>query len=128
MSELIRVVGGVALRDQRVFLAKRKPGGPHGGLWEFPGGKVEPGESDAAALRRELAEELGAEVDVGALVAVGRDERVELWCYRVQLPEVFQPTEAQEHGWFTRAQIQALPTPPADRPAIEALTTLLNGL
>lgn len=128
MSGLIRVVGGVALRGQHVFLAKRKPGGPHGGLWEFPGGKVEPGESDAAALRRELAEELGAEVKVGSLVAVGRDERIELWCYRVELPELIRPTEAQEHGWFTRDELLALPTPPADRPAIEALTTSLNGL
>jgi 8-oxo-dGTP diphosphatase len=61
----MRVVAGI-LRDGagRVLLAKRPTGKPHEGLWEFPGGKVEPGESDHEALRRELSEELGITVEV----------------------------------------------------------------
>jgi A/G-specific adenine glycosylase len=55
---------GVLRRDGRVLIAKRPPNKLLGGLWEFPGGKAEPGESIDAALRRELREELGVEVEV----------------------------------------------------------------
>ncbi len=65
----IRVVAAVIRREGRVLVARRFPGGPRGGQWEFPGGKVEPGEPEPAALRREIAEELGCEAAVGALVA-----------------------------------------------------------
>jgi 8-oxo-dGTP diphosphatase len=60
----IEVVCAIIRRDDRVLLAKRPAGKRLGGLWEFPGGKVEPGEEPAAALRREIHEELGCEVRV----------------------------------------------------------------
>ena len=62
-------VVAVALTDRtgRVLVAQRPPGKEHAGLWEFPGGKVEPGESPEAALVRELREELGVTVDPSAL-------------------------------------------------------------
>lgn len=59
------VVGGVLRDGDRVLLAQRPPGGSFGGCWEFPGGKVEPGETDEVALARELHEELGVHVHVG---------------------------------------------------------------
>ncbi len=67
----VHVVAAV-IRDRvgRVLLARRPPGGPHGGLWEFPGGKVEPGETPEAALAREIREELGVGIAVGGRVAV----------------------------------------------------------
>jgi 8-oxo-dGTP diphosphatase len=65
----VEVVAALFVRQGRVFLARRAPGQRHAGKWEFPGGKIEVGESPAAALARELHEELGVEAEVGELVA-----------------------------------------------------------
>lgn len=64
-----RSVAGIALKEGRFFVARRLPGGPQGGKWEFPGGKVEAGESDAEALVREYREEFGVEARVGEKLA-----------------------------------------------------------
>jgi 8-oxo-dGTP diphosphatase len=61
-------VAGIAFREQKFFIARRLPGGALGERWEFPGGKVEDGESDEAALIREFNEELGVAVRVGRLL------------------------------------------------------------
>lgn len=61
----IPVVAGVLVRDGRIFIAKRNPGGSAGGKWEFPGGKVESDEEPRSALARELREELNLAVTVG---------------------------------------------------------------
>lgn len=63
------IVVAAICKNGRYLLGKRPPNGLLGGLWEFPGGKVEPGEDHEAALRREVREELGVEVEVGKLVA-----------------------------------------------------------
>jgi 8-oxo-dGTP diphosphatase len=72
----IEVVAGVLVRGGCVLACQRPPGGHHPGKWEFPGGKVEAGESLQQALRRELREELGVEATVGA----------ELWRAEHQYP------------------------------------------
>jgi len=64
----VRVVAAVIRRGGRILVTRRPAGGPLGGLWEFPGGKVEPGEEEAEALARELREELGCEARVGELL------------------------------------------------------------
>ena len=86
-GQAIPVTAALIVRDGRVLVARKPSGGPRAGLWEFPGGKVEPGEGDNEALRRELAEELGVEVSVGRLAESVRweyaDVAIELrayWC------------------------------------------------
>ena len=67
---MIIVVAGLLVECRRVLLTQRKTGSHLEGLWEFPGGKVEDGEDPRDALKRELREELGIEVDVGDIVDV----------------------------------------------------------
>jgi 8-oxo-dGTP diphosphatase len=70
MSDALRVVAAVLVdRQGRVLIAQRPPGKWQAGRWEFPGGKLEPGEGEAAAVRRELAEELGVRVDAAERLA-----------------------------------------------------------
>ena len=114
------VVAAVVQRDDGCFLvARRLPESHLGGLWEFPGGAVEDGESPPDALRRELLEELGVEVVVGAPVtfAFHRDEHrdVVLLFYEADIVSG-EPTarDGQEFGWFAAADLPLLPTPPAD--------------
>jgi 8-oxo-dGTP diphosphatase len=64
-----RSLAGIAVNDEgRLLIALRKPGGNVGGLWEFPGGKAEDGESDGDALEREYLEEFGVKIEVGQLL------------------------------------------------------------
>lgn len=118
---LLRVVGAVVQRGEQVLLAQRAPGGAHGGLWEFPGGKVEVGESDRSALARELREELGVDAAVGELVGVGEDNTVALWCYRCTLLGTPQALEHNALQWFPIAEVDLESMPPADHPALRAL-------
>ena len=81
---MIDVVCGIVVVDGRVLLVQRPPEGRHGGLWEFPGGKVEAGETHAQALARELEEELGIVAEIGASVAQSADDRIRLFAYRIE--------------------------------------------
>lgn len=120
----IHVVGAVIVRDGLVFAARRSPERSAGGLWEFPGGKVEPGEQPTGALHRELAEELGVEVRVGDLTSrhttpVG-SALIDLACYWAELL-TDAPTASTDHdqmGWFTPEKLSELDLSPADVPII----------
>ena len=61
---MIKVVCGIIYKDRKIFIARRKPHKSMGGLWEFPGGKIEEGEEYADSLKRELQEELEMQVEV----------------------------------------------------------------
>jgi len=118
--------------DGRFLLARRLPGAHLGGLWEFPGGAVEPGETPEEALRRELAEELGVEVVVEEPLtfAFHRDgERdVLLLFYRARIAGgAPHGREGQEIGWFSPAQLARLATPPADAKLIADLAGEQGG-
>jgi 8-oxo-dGTP diphosphatase len=91
----LRVVAAVVRRGDAILVTRRpdRPGRP--GQWEFPGGKVEPGETDAAALARELREELGCDAEVGPLLLrhVHRypEREVDLAFYRCSLAQPCEP-------------------------------------
>jgi mutator protein MutT len=120
-GDRVRVVGAVILRQGRVLMARRPEGRRHAGLWEFPGGKVEPGEDDRTALARELLEEMAVASVVGDLVAEGFDERVVLACYRVEMLGEPVALFHDRLAWIPLDELANLPTPPADQATIHAL-------
>ena len=85
---LVMVVAAVIEKDGKVLIARRRKGDKLAGKWEFPGGKIEPGESPEAALRRELLEELGIEAEIGEHFCTSRYDyphlSVELITYNVR--------------------------------------------
>ena len=120
------VIGVAVIRDGNVLAALRS--GPGGG-WEFPGGKVEPGESDRAAGARELAEELGVRVEVGESLgaAVPINETYALRVYAAELVAgVPVPHEHREVRWVGPAELGELAWLPADRPFLAAVRKLLT--
>jgi len=124
------LVTAVALIDTegRVLLAQRPPGKSLAGLWEFPGGKVEPGETPEAALIRELHEELGIETHSSCLApltfASHSYESFHLLmplfaCRRWQ--GIPTPREGQTLAWVAPQRLKDYPMPPADIPLIPIL-------
>jgi len=132
-SGLLLVVA-IALVDGegRVLVQQRPPGKPMAGLWEFPGGKVEPGEIPEAALVRELTEELGIEIAIEALAPIafaseGLGERhLVLLLYVAHTWEgAPEPRHASALRWVRPAEMRGLAMPPADVPLVDALERLL---
>jgi 8-oxo-dGTP diphosphatase len=122
----IQVVCGVALKDDNVFLARRRPEKSYGGFWELPGGKVEPGETNEAALARELSEELGIDVRVGEFIASGEDHSSDLIIslHGYQMHMESEPRKSSDHDlmrWFSADEVKDLQVPPADVPILEAV-------
>ena len=118
--------------DGRVLLAKRPPGRPLAGLWEFPGGKVEPGETPEAALIRELEEELGIRVAPKCLAPLtfashGYDTfhlLMPLFACRKWEGEVVA-RQGQELAWVRAKRLGDYEMPPADEPLKAMLRDLL---
>ena len=122
----VKVVAAVIEEDDRFLLTRRQDGVHLAGMWEFPGGKIDPGETEHGALARELREELDVDVDVGERVLHTRhayaDRTVELSFYRCRLRNAPQPMLGQEMRWVTRAELALLNFPPADAELIAMLT------
>ncbi|MGY0505484.1 Nudix family hydrolase [Luteimonas sp. e5] len=123
----IPVVAGV-IRDPhgRVLLTQRTRGRDLAGLWEFPGGKVEPGEPAATALARELHEELGLRVEVGELlISVPQrmaHKRIVLQVHQIaRWQGVPRGLDGQALAWSPLEQLRDWPMPPADLPVCAAL-------
>ncbi len=128
------LVAAVALidPDDRILLAQRPPGKAMAGLWEFPGGKVEPGETPESALIRELEEELGIIVRPPCLApftfASHSYESFHLMmplylCRRWE--GIVTPREGQVLKWLRVAKMADLPMPPADLPLVAMLRNFL---
>jgi 8-oxo-dGTP diphosphatase len=128
MHIVIEVVAGVIQDDAGRYLITQRPRGSHlGGLWEFPGGKIEAGELPEAALRRELTEELGASFQVGEEVDTVTweypDRTVVLRFYRcVHESGTISPRESQIMRWVTPDRLDEFEFPPADRQILARLT------
>ncbi len=125
MTVTLVVVAAVIERDGR-FLLTLRPAGTHlANHWEFPGGKCEPHETHAEALRRELHEELDLAAEVGALEFVAThaypERTVELHFYRCTFVGEPRAMMGQEIRWVPRADLATLPFPEADRDLITRL-------
>ena len=130
----IEVVTGVLSSHDRVFVQKRLPQGAWGGLWEFPGGRVEPGETPEQAVVREFAEETGFTVRVTAPLGIIRHGyttyRVRLHCFALELvtddtprpPEPPVLTAATACRWLERGELESLAMPAAHRKLADRLT------
>jgi 8-oxo-dGTP diphosphatase len=126
------IVGAAIIADGRVLACARADPPEMAGRWEFPGGKVEPGEDDAAALARECMEELGVRVRVGGRVGeevpLGQGRSV-LRVYAARLCEGDEPRliEHQEMRWLAVDELSDVAWLPADAPIVAALPPFLAG-
>ncbi len=120
------VTAGVIQDGERVLIAQRPPEGMLGGLWEFPGGKVEPGESLEECLRRELREELGIEVEVLEPMMTIRHAythmRITLHVFRCRwIGGTPQPIGCSDARWVRVDELDRYPFPNTDRQIVERL-------
>jgi len=127
VPEIIEVSAGLIRdADGRYLITQRRKGSHLAGRWEFPGGKIEPGETPAAGLRRELIEELSATFTVGELVETVRWDYPErtvilhFFACRVESGTI-APREQQAMKWVEPSRLVDHEFPPADRELIERL-------
>ncbi len=123
----VRVVAAVVRRGGCILITRRKDDAERGGLWEFPGGKVEQGEEEPDALRREIREELGCDLQVGRLLLRHShrypDLEVELAFYECLLPEGAEPRALGVAGmeWAREGTLVGRPFCEADVPVLAEL-------
>lgn len=125
MQPLI-VTAAILEEGGRILITRRPDNCRHAGLWEFPGGKLEPGESPAEALARELREELDLSVTVGAIfdVVYHRYEwgPLLLLAYRCRAEHLhIRDLQVAEHRWVPPTDLADFPFLPADRPLLAKL-------
>ena len=122
----MKVTAAVIQENGRVLIGRRKPGRHMGGKWEFPGGKIEPGETPQESLARELLEELGIKARIGEFLCnafyEGDGVSLELLVYRVERVEG-EPTliEHQELCWVRPDELSVFDLADSDRKVVERL-------
>jgi 8-oxo-dGTP diphosphatase len=124
-GKVVEVVAAVIERAGRILIARRHGGSHLGGLWEFPGGKRQPGETPEAALVREIREELDAAVTVGELLDdvewTYPEKTVRLLFFRCALAGEPRAAEGQEIAWVAPADLDRYEFPPADEGLVARL-------
>ena len=123
--ETITVVAAVIEEDGRLLVTRRPQGVHLAGLWEFPGGKAGRDEDHVSALKREIREELDADVDVHELVHATTheypDRAVQLFFYRCNMTGAPRPVLDQQMRWVAPEELETLEFPPADAELIRRL-------
>jgi 8-oxo-dGTP diphosphatase len=131
-ADLITIVGAAIMDDAgRVLGAERAEPPAMAGMWEFPGGKVEPGEDELDALLRECEEELGVGIEVlerlgGDIVLSTGTAVLKVWTARLVRGEPVA-IEHSELRWLSVNELDDVPWLPADAPLVELLRTVLAG-
>jgi len=121
-----KVTAAILVRDGAIFIAKRGAEGRFAHQWEFPGGKIEPGESPEDCLVREMQEEFGIRVVVDRFFAESTHRFpggcIQVFAYfcRWQSGEI-RPTEHEEYRWVSAAELSGFDFAPADVPVAERL-------
>jgi 8-oxo-dGTP diphosphatase len=123
---MIDVTAAILIENGRVLIARRRPGASQAGLWEFPGGKIRPGESPAQGLEREIGEELGIRIVVGEFfgesIYAYEDKTIRLLAYRVQAAGgELSANEHAELAWVAMTDLGRYRFCPADLPLVEKL-------
>lgn len=124
---MINVLCGIITDpDGKVFIARRRQGKSMAGKWEFPGGKLEPNETEQACLQRELLEELGMQVNVGA--KLGENEHhyenfsIRLIAYKCEfISATYELTDHDAYHWVTKEQLLQYNMAEADIPFISLI-------
>ena len=124
--KVIPVVGAVIFRNGKILAAQRKSESKLGGLWEFPGGKIEPNESPRDALTREINEELEAEIEIHEEICTTIYEydfaTVKLTTFRCTIQtDILTLNEHQDAKWLNIDDIYSVTWAPADLPTINAI-------
>ncbi|HET8732303.1 MAG TPA: (deoxy)nucleoside triphosphate pyrophosphohydrolase [Anaeromyxobacteraceae bacterium] len=131
--KLVQVVAAVIRRDGRILVTRRHGHAERGGQWEFPGGKIEPGEAEPEALVREIREELDCDVEVGALLARTShrypDLEVELAFYGATLAPGVEPrlVGAAAMEWAEPSRLATYDFCEADLPVLPVLAGADGG-
>jgi 8-oxo-dGTP diphosphatase len=122
----IRVVAAVLEKDGRYLITQRRATAVLPLMWEFPGGRVEDGETDAHALKREVRHRLGAEIEVGKLISFVshpyENYVVDLFLYECSLlGETLEARNVNAFQWVTSAEFDQYPFTPADEASMNKL-------
>jgi len=126
VDSMTKVTAAIIEQNGRVLIARRKKDDPLKDKWEFPGGKIEPGESPEECLKRELHEELGIKAEVGEFICSSTYHydhiSIELLAYRIRgFTGNIVPVDHDEIAWVAPKDLAGYDLPAADRPVIEKL-------
>ena len=132
-ARCIRVVSAVVERQGRFLIAQRSGSGILAGLWEFPTVQVVPGESDEAALQREIRERIGVEISVGRLRSrrthfyVGYSLERVLYDAEILSDQKWRPLRIADLRWVAAQDLESYPFPPADQATMDSILDLMQG-